>query len=151
MAPKPSASTITDVLPSRSAENSAAAIPPSNVSQANICPALLIACPLAEGTSKIDISLLNEADYVQITLDWLESQKIRYENHNWKRFVVPGGQSYTAFDRSIPADFSSATFFLCAAAMLADEVLIEGLDFTDSQPDKAVIDYLKAMGADIVQ
>lgn len=110
---------------------------------------LLMAAPLAAGPSTINVSLLNEADYVQITLDWLDLQSIRYENRNWKQFVVPGGQSYSAFDRAIPADFSSATFFLCAAAVLGNEILIEGLDFADSQPDKAVVDYLKAMGAAI--
>ncbi len=110
---------------------------------------LLLACPLAEGPSEINVSLLNEADYVKITLDWLDWQTIRYENRNWKQLTVQGSQSYTAFDRSIPADFSSATFFFCAAAMLGDEILIEGMDFTDSQPDKAVVDYLKAMGAEI--
>ena len=30
-----------------------------------------------------------------------------------------------------------------------EEVEILGLDFSDSQPDKAVVEYLKAMGADI--
>lgn len=110
---------------------------------------LLLACPLAEGSTEINVSLLNEADYVKITLDWLDDRNIRYENHDWKRFVIPGGQSYTAFDKPIPADFSSATFFLCAAALLGGKVHIEGLDFTDSQPDKAVVDYLTAMGADI--
>ncbi|MHC4927138.1 MAG: 3-phosphoshikimate 1-carboxyvinyltransferase [Planctomycetota bacterium] len=110
---------------------------------------LLIACPLAEGTSEINITLLNEPDYVKITLDWLDAQGIQYENKNWKQFIVPGGQSYQSFDRAIPADFSSATFFLCAGTVLGGEILIQGLDFSDSQPDKAVADYLKAMGADI--
>jgi 3-phosphoshikimate 1-carboxyvinyltransferase len=64
-------------------------------------------------------------------------------------FKIKGSQSYKAFDAAIPADFSSATFFLCAAALFADEVTLLGLDFSDSQPDKAVVDYLKAMGADI--
>jgi 3-phosphoshikimate 1-carboxyvinyltransferase len=66
-----------------------------------------------------------------------------------KCFRIFGGQSYKAFDAPVPADFSSATFFLCAAALCADEVTLLGLDFSDSQPDKAVVDYLKAMGADI--
>ncbi|MHC5082829.1 MAG: 3-phosphoshikimate 1-carboxyvinyltransferase [Planctomycetota bacterium] len=112
---------------------------------------LLMACPLAEGDSTIDITLLNEPDYVQITLDWLDRQQIKYENDNWKSFHIPGGQSYKPFDAAIPADFSSATFFLCAAAICGEEVLIKRLDFDDSQPDKAVVDYLKAMGADIKQ
>jgi 3-phosphoshikimate 1-carboxyvinyltransferase len=33
--------------------------------------------------------------------------------------------------------------------MVADEVTLLGLDFSDSQPDKAVVDFLKVMGADI--
>jgi 3-phosphoshikimate 1-carboxyvinyltransferase len=110
---------------------------------------LLLCTPLAEKDSEIDVTLLNEPDYVQMTLDWLNKQKIQYDNDQMQRFHIKGGQSYKAFDDVVPADFSSATFFLCAAALFADEVTLLGLDFTDSQPDKAVVDYLKAMGADI--
>ena len=111
---------------------------------------LLLACPLAAGDTEISIPLLYEPDYAQITLDWLDKQGIQYETNNdlsW--FRIPGGQQYTAFDSSIPADFSSATFFLCAGALVGEDVLIQGLDFDDSQPDKAVAEYLIAMGADI--
>ena len=112
---------------------------------------LLMACPLATGDSEITVTLLNEPDYVQITLDWLDKQKIKYQNNGFKTLHIPGGQHYTAFDQSIPADFSSATFFLCAGAICGKDILVQGLDFSDSQPDKAVADYLKAMGADITQ
>ena len=66
-----------------------------------------------------------------------------------RKFKIKGGQSYKPFNTIIPADFSSATFFLCAAALCGQDVTLQGLDFIDSQPDKAVVDYLKAMGADI--
>ena len=110
---------------------------------------LLLACPLAEKDSIINVTLLNEPDYVQMTLDWLDKQNIRYENDDFKRIKVYGNQSYKSFESAIPADFSSATFFLCAGAMLDADITLTGLDFSDSQPDKAVVDYLKAMGADI--
>lgn len=112
---------------------------------------LLLACPLADGDSEIEVTLLNEPDYVRITMDWLDWQGIKYQAaSDLKYFKIPGGQGYKAFEKRIPADFSSATFFLCAAAMLeGSDVLVRGLDFTDSQPDKAVFDYLKRMGADI--
>ncbi|MBW8015225.1 MAG: 3-phosphoshikimate 1-carboxyvinyltransferase [Planctomycetes bacterium] len=110
---------------------------------------LLLAAPLAENDTYIDVTLLNEPDYVQVTLDWLDKQGIKYENNDFKSFHIPGRQKYTAFDTAIPADFSSATFFLCAGAILDADITLHGLDFTDSQPDKAVADYLKAMGADI--
>jgi 3-phosphoshikimate 1-carboxyvinyltransferase len=99
--------------------------------------------------TEIDVTLLNEPDYVQMTLDWLDKQGIEYENQHFRRFKIKGGQSYKGFDETVPADFSSATFFFCAAALVADEVTLLGLDFSDSQPDKAVVDYLKAMGVEI--
>jgi len=110
---------------------------------------LLLCTPLAAKDSEIDVTLLNEPGYVQMTLDWLDKQQIKYENQKFKKFKITGNQNYKPFDETICADFSSATFFLCAAALVADEVTLLGLDFSDSQPDKAVVDYLKAMGADI--
>ncbi len=111
---------------------------------------LLLCTPLGTNDSEIDVTLLNEPGYVQMTLDWLDKQGIEYENENMQLFKIKGRQSYKSFDVTIPADFSTATFFFCAAALLADhEVTVSGLDFSDSQPDKAVVDYLKAMGAKI--
>jgi 3-phosphoshikimate 1-carboxyvinyltransferase len=110
---------------------------------------LLLCCPLAQNDTQINVTQLNEPGYVQMTLDWLDKQNIQYDNQQFQSFKIKGGQTYKPFDITIPADFSSATFFLCAAALFADEVTIKGLDFSDSQPDKAVVDYLKKMGADI--
>ena len=111
---------------------------------------LLLACPLAEGDSEIDVPLLYEPDYAKMTLDWLDKQNIRYIRQDMSHFSIPGRQSYKPFNLSVPADFSSATFFLCAGALLADQIILTGLDFSDSQPDKSVIDYLTKMGANIV-
>jgi 3-phosphoshikimate 1-carboxyvinyltransferase len=110
---------------------------------------LLLCTPLAAEDTEVDVTVLNEPGYVQMTLDWLDRQGIEYENQHLRKFKIKGGQSYKGFDVTVPADFSSATFFLCAAAIVADEVTLLGLDFSDSQPDKAVVDYLKAMGANI--
>jgi 3-phosphoshikimate 1-carboxyvinyltransferase len=111
---------------------------------------LLLACPLSEADTEITVPLLYEPDYAWITLDWLDRQGIQYEMaEDLSFFRIPGRQHYTAFDLAIPADFSSATFFLCAGALIGEDILIQGLDFNDSQPDKAVADYLITMGADL--
>ena len=60
--------------------------------------------------------LLNEKPYVEMTLDWLDRQEIEYKNQDFKRFIIRGGQHYKPFDSAIPGDFSTATFFMCAAA-----------------------------------
>ena len=110
---------------------------------------LLLAAPLAPADSEIEVTLLHERPYAEITLSWLESQGIRYENDDFKRIFVPGGQRYSPFSRSIPGDFSSATFFLCAAAVCGTSLTVEGLDFADPQGDKAVVDMLEAFGCRI--
>jgi 3-phosphoshikimate 1-carboxyvinyltransferase len=68
---------------------------------------------------------------------------------DWSEFHIPGGQTYLPVDRRIPGDFSSATFFLAAGAMGDNEVYSSGLDMGDTQGDKAVVDYLKQMGAEV--
>ena len=110
---------------------------------------LLLCTPLAKGDSEIQVAHLNEWPYVQITLDWLNSQGIRYEQEGWQAFKIYGQQSYGGFRQRIPADFSSATFFLVAAAITGSKLTLEGLEMSDSQGDKAVADYLELMGADV--
>jgi len=109
---------------------------------------LLMCTPLADNDTLIRVPLLNEAPYVGITLDWLDRQGIKLDYaSDYSEFRIPGGQSYAPVNRRIPADFSSATFFLAAGACLDNAVTCEGLDFSDTQGDKAVVEYLKAMGA----
>ncbi|HPA71842.1 MAG TPA: 3-phosphoshikimate 1-carboxyvinyltransferase [Spirochaetota bacterium] len=111
---------------------------------------LLIALPLAGADSVINVPLLNEAPYVTMTLRWLERLGARVEaDDRYRRFRVPGRQSYRPFDEEIAADFSSATFFLVAAAVTGCELELRGLDFTDPQGDKEVVNILKAMGAEV--
>lgn len=111
--------------------------------------ALLVNTPLAAKDSIINVTKLNEKPYVQITLDYLDEQGIAYEHDDMVQFRVRGGQQYRGFTKRVPGDFSSATFFLCAGAMLEGELTLKGLDMQDAQGDKAVIDILKAMGAEI--
>ena len=110
---------------------------------------LLLCTPLATKDTQIDVTLLNEPGYARMTLDWLDKQQIEYKNHEMRKFAVKGNQGYKAYEGTVPADFSSATFFLCAAALVGEDVTLLGLDFADSQPDKAAVEYLQAMGADI--
>lgn len=111
---------------------------------------LLLHCPLADGDSTIEVPLLNERPYVEMTLDWLRRQdiKISHDDH-LRHFSIPGGQNYRAFETTIPGDFSSATFFLVAAAITGSRVTFEGLDTNDTQGDKAVVTMLERMGAEV--
>jgi len=111
---------------------------------------LLLAAPLAARDSEIVVTRLNEAPYVGITLDWLRRCGVSVDAaDDWMHFTVRGGQQFQPFDRRVPADFSSATFFLAAGAMTPGGLEVGGLDLDDVQGDKAVIDVLGDMGASV--
>jgi 3-phosphoshikimate 1-carboxyvinyltransferase len=110
---------------------------------------LLINAPLAAGDTEIQVEELNEEPYVRMTMDWLDSQGVKYKHDGMRKFVIRGNQAYKAFTRQIPGDFSSATFFLCAAAVTGRKLELLGLDMNDSQGDKAVVSMLEQMGCAI--
>ena len=110
---------------------------------------LLICTPLAGGDSHITVTELNEEPYVRMTLNWLDRQEIRYSHRDLREFSIPGRQEYRPFSESIRADFSSATFFLCAAAVTGADLTLDGLDMNDPQGDKAVVHMLENMGAEV--
>lgn len=110
---------------------------------------LLLNSPLAQGDTAIEVLSLNEQPYVHMTLSWLDEQQIEYRRDELQSFTIRGGQRYRAFSKSIPGDFSSATFFLCAAAITGSDLTLLGLDLDDSQGDKAVVDMLQSMGVRI--
>ncbi len=111
---------------------------------------LLVACPLASGPSVLRVDgTMNEKGYVRMTLDWLEAAGIEVTvNDDLTRAEIAGARRYQPIDRPIAADFSSAAFPACAAVLAAtSDVVLEGLDFNDSQGDKVVFDILEEMGA----
>lgn len=111
---------------------------------------LLMACPLAKETSVVTVTGLNERPYVHMTLDWLDFVGADVSTDEaLSRVTIGGGQSYRSFTRRIPGDFSTATFPLCAGVLAGGTVRLAGLDMNDAQGDKAVVEILRSMGADI--
>jgi 3-phosphoshikimate 1-carboxyvinyltransferase len=110
---------------------------------------LLINAPLGDGDSHIRVPVLHEQPYAEMTLDWVRRQGVTVHNDGLREFHVPGAQRYAPFDRRIPGDFSSATFFLAAGALGGNHVACRGLDVNDTQGDRAVVDYLRALGAGV--
>lgn len=112
--------------------------------------ALLLACPLAPEDTELTVPLLYERPYIDLTRRWMQDLGLHQEsNPDDTHFRIPGRQAIPAFDKAIPGDFSTASFFLCAPAITGDALVLQGLDMEDPQGDKAVVEYLRAMGATI--
>jgi len=123
-----------------------------------LCPtsqylsALLIASPLAPAgvVTEIEVPLLNEKPYIEMTLSYLKAHGIPFHTEtDFSHFVIPGGSSWKAFSRAVPADFSSAAFPAAAAAITGGPVTLLGLDPQDTQGDKFFLEMLKSMGCEV--
>ncbi len=110
---------------------------------------LLINTPLAPYDTEIIVKDLQERPYIRMTLGWLKRTGIEYKEENMERFVLYGDQRYKTFEYEIPSDWESACFPIVAAAITDSDITLFGLDINDYQGDKAIIDILKEMGADI--
>jgi len=114
--------------------------------------ALLIASPLAPaGTvTEINVPLLNEKPYIDMTLSYLKAHDIPFEaKPDYSYFKIPGGSYWKPFSRAVPGDFSSAAFPAAAAAISGGKVTMSGLDPNDTQGDRYFLKMLAEMGCDV--
>ncbi|GHV82691.1 3-phosphoshikimate 1-carboxyvinyltransferase [Spirochaetia bacterium] len=114
--------------------------------------ALLLAAPLAgKGvTTQIEVPLLNEKPYIEMTLAYLEKQGVIIEKtHDFSHFSIKGACVYKPVNGGVAGDFSSAAFPACAAAVSGGTVKLLGLDPEDFQGDKAFFEMLKKMGCSV--
>ncbi len=111
---------------------------------------LLLALPLLDGSSKITVSgTLESKGYVDMTLDTLSKSGVSIKQKD-NCFFIDGNQRYSPRSVTVEGDYSQAAFFIAGAA-LAGDTTIDGLDPCSLQPDRAIVDIMRRMGADITQ
>lgn len=114
---------------------------------------VMLSAPLLEQ----DVTIINEdpleKPYLQISIDWMRRYGVELAENSgdYSYFKIRGGQRYTPTESVVPSDWSGVAFPLVAGIVTPSEIRICGVDFQDSQGDKAVVDHLIAMGADIVK
>ena len=109
---------------------------------------LLIACPLAESDTKLDVIELKSKPYIEITLNHLNRVGVKIQHRNMNEFKIPGKQKISAQDYLVPGDYSSAAFLLAAASITKSKIELTGLDPNDAQGDKAIIEIIDKMKRD---
>ena len=84
--------------------------------------------------------------YIDITLSMMKRFGITVEEKDG-RFHIES-QTYRPCDYTVPSDFSSAAFPLVAGG-LSGEVSVSGLDMSDPQGDKKIVQILETVGCAI--
>jgi len=120
-----------------------------NVSSQYISSLLLVS-PYA----KNDVEIVIESDlvsksYVEMTIDLMEKFGVEVKREKYKKFRIKSGQKYVAKEIEIPGDWSSANYFLAAAAIVPGRIKINNLDPKSKHGEAKFIELLKKMGCQI--
>ena len=86
--------------------------------------------------------------YVEITISMMKRFGIEVQKTENGYHVEP--QSYRPCDYSVPSDFSSSAFPLVAGG-LSGSVTVDGLDMSDPQGDKKIVEILRDVGCKVEQ
>ena len=110
---------------------------------------LMFTLPFLDGDSKIVMTTeLESKGYVDLTLDCLDKFGIKVENKDYKEFIIKGNQKYINQDYRVEGDFSQAAFFI-VAGIIGANIKCKDLNINSLQGDKAILDIVKAMGANL--
>ena len=111
---------------------------------------ILLSAPYFKNTTTINIiGELTSKPYADITLDIMRTFGIIVDCTNYTRFQVSAGQTYRPMDYTIEADWSSASYFLAAAAITQGEITLTGLNSKSVQGDAGFLNVLEKMGCTV--
>jgi len=112
--------------------------------------ALLMACPLLKRPVVIDLDgELISKPYIDMTLKLLNKFGVNYINNNWKSFALKEAQNISNPSIiNIEGDASSASYFFAAAA-IAGDINVIGIDDQSIQGDIEFVKVLEKMGAKV--
>lgn len=113
-----------------------------------ILTGLLIASPYAQRDVNLSVKDLKSKPYIDITLSMMKEFSVKVGRHEYDAFCIPAGQTYKAQDFVVEGDWSGASFLLVAGA-LNGEITVENLSMDSYQADKAIMDVLHLVGANI--
>jgi 3-phosphoshikimate 1-carboxyvinyltransferase len=113
------------------------------VASAQVKSAILFAGLFAKGTTTVE-EPLRTRDHGELALRAFGAEVQRSKN----RVSIAGGQPLTAISANIPGDISSASFFMCAAALFPGSNLVFD-DLLLNPTRAALLDVLSAMGVRI--
>ena len=107
--------------------------------------ALLLAAPLARGPVEVrPLGSFPSRPYVDLTLQTMAAFGIDVASDGECFRISPG--TYVGRPHSIEGDWSSASYFLAAAAITGGEVEVEGVRGDSRQGDRRFVDFLEALG-----
>lgn len=112
---------------------------------------LMMALPLLENDSCIDVVNPTSTPYIDLTLQVLHEFGIEISQINYTRFLIRGKQKYQPVKTEIvvEGDFSGASFWITAGALSATGISIHHLNKNSLQGDRILVEVVQKSGAKI--
>lgn len=112
--------------------------------------AMIFGLSTQSGDSTLNITgKLESKPYIDMTINTLRKFGVSVIYKDERTIFINGGQKYKATNVELDRDWSHAAFFVSAAA-LGGKIKLLGLDRASLQGDKAIIDIVENMGANVV-
>ncbi len=108
---------------------------------------ILLSAPYFKNDTCIHIQgNLTSKSYADITLDIMKTFGVSVINESYQRFKVKAGDRYNAQTYQVESDWSSASYFLAAAAVTGGEVTLTDINPHSVQGDAQFTSVLEKMG-----
>ncbi len=91
------------------------------------------------------------APYIQMTLDALSLFGVHIQKTNDGYTVPEKARLVSPRQLTVEGDWSNSAFLLCMGALGGGTVAVSGLDANSAQGDRAIVDLLRAFGADVTE
>lgn len=110
---------------------------------------LLLIAPFAQKDIIIEVTSLQSAPYIDVTIDVMKKfgVTVRQENNS---FFVPR-EKYTGSTVAIEGDYSSASYFFALCAITGKPIKIAGLNNSSVQGDRFFLEILNKMGCRVIK
>jgi 3-phosphoshikimate 1-carboxyvinyltransferase len=109
--------------------------------------ALLMVAPVTNQGMTITVEGdLVSKPYLDMTIATMRNFGVEVTHENYARFIVPGGQKYSARAYPIEPDASAASYFFALAAVTGGRIRVNNLGCQSVQGDLDFVDVLEQMG-----
>jgi len=121
---------------------------PNATTSSQFISGLLMALPVCNGNSLLDIRNAVSRPYIDMTIELMKMCGVVVNENNQGIISIIGNQSYQSFQAEAEADWSSAAFWILAGA-LSGSVQLKGLNPESKQADSRVIQLMKSAGIEV--
>ena len=111
---------------------------------------LLMALPLLRDDTVMDVENAKSINYIDMTIGLLREFGVVITHNGHRRFHISGGQVYHPAEYFVEGDWSGGAFWLVAGC-LHGPVTVVGLEAGSLQGDRAALEVIRSVGANIRQ